>query len=119
MSKGHFPEFEAKMREANISSAAIRAFENSYSSLVAGETGMMPEDSIQAVTSLPRFEDIREDTSQAAELLSQSLIIKLNGGLGTSMGLERAKSLLQLKNGLTFLDFIAQQVLHLRKQHNV
>jgi UDP-N-acetylglucosamine pyrophosphorylase len=119
MSIDHFPEFEAKMRAANISSAAIRAFQNSYSSLLAGETGMMPENSIQAVTSLPRFEDIPQDAGGARELLSQSLIIKLNGGLGTSMGLERAKSLLQVKNGLTFLDFIARQVLHLRKQHGV
>ena len=43
-------------------------------------------------------------------LLSQTAVIKLNGGLGTSMGLEKAKSLLTVKDGKTFLDLIAEQV---------
>ena len=38
-------------------------------------------------------------------------MLKLNGGLGTGMGLEKAKSLLPIKDGVTFLDFIARQVL--------
>jgi UTP--glucose-1-phosphate uridylyltransferase len=36
-------------------------------------------------------------------------MIKLNGGLGTSMGLTRAKSLLEVKNGKTFLEIILKQ----------
>ena len=43
-------------------------------------------------------------------------MIKLNGGLGTSMGMEQAKSLLEVKEGKTFLDIIAGQVLELRKR---
>ena len=42
-------------------------------------------------------------------------MIKLNGGLGTSMGMHRAKSLLEVKDGLSFLDVIARQVLALRE----
>ena len=42
-------------------------------------------------------------------------MIKLNGGLGTSMGMSRAKSLLEVKEGLAFLDVIARQVLSLRE----
>ena len=42
-------------------------------------------------------------------------MIKLNGGLGTSMGMSRAKSLLEVKDGLSFLDVIARQVLALRE----
>ena len=41
-------------------------------------------------------------------------MLKLNGGLGTSMGLEKAKSLLPVKDGKTFLDLIAEQIVHLR-----
>ncbi len=41
-------------------------------------------------------------------------MIKLNGGLGTGMGLQKAKSLLDVRGGETFLDLIAKQVLHLR-----
>ena len=46
-------------------------------------------------------------------------MIKLNGGLGTSMGLDRAKSLLEVRDGLSFLDIIARQVLAARKEHGV
>jgi UTP--glucose-1-phosphate uridylyltransferase len=44
------------------------------------------------------------------------VVIKLNGGLGTSMGLTKAKSLLPVRDGLTFLDLIARQILSLREQ---
>src|SRR4051812_40054981 len=101
-----FGEFETKMRQAGLSDAAIRAFRHSYEYLAAGKTGMIPENSIQPVTTLPRFEDIARNSRDGA-LLSQSVVIKLNGGLGTSMGLEKAKSLLRLKDDLAFLDFIA------------
>ena len=46
------------------------------------------------------------------------MIIKLNGGLGTGMGMEKAKSLLKVKNDLSFLDIIARQVLHIRNKYN-
>jgi UTP--glucose-1-phosphate uridylyltransferase len=42
--------------------------------------------------------------------LGKTAVIKLNGGLGTSMGLEQAKALLPVKQGLSFLDIIARQV---------
>jgi UTP--glucose-1-phosphate uridylyltransferase len=45
-------------------------------------------------------------------------VIKLNGGLGTSMGMDRAKSLLCVRRGLSFLDVIARQILHLRQEHD-
>jgi len=38
------------------------------------------------------------------------LVLKLNGGLGTGMGLDKAKSLLPVVDGNTFLDLIAKQV---------
>lgn len=47
--------------------------------------------------------------------LAQTVICKLNGGLGTSMGLDGPKSLLPVKDGLTFLDITARQVLRLRR----
>ena len=49
-------------------------------------------------------------------LLEQTAVLKLNGGLGTSMGLEKAKSLLPVKDGKTFLDLIAEQVVYTRKK---
>lgn len=118
-SENHFPEFYDKMARAGVSEASIRAFKHSYDTLAAGSTGMIPETSIEAVHDLPRLEQLPSPGGGASELLRQTLVIKLNGGLGTSMGLERAKSLLPVKDGLTFLDLIARQVLHLRERHGV
>jgi UTP--glucose-1-phosphate uridylyltransferase len=55
------------------------------------------------------YEDLK-DPEDAKDILSQTAVLKLNGGLGTSMGLEKAKSLLPVKDGKTFLDLIAEQV---------
>ena len=60
--------------------------------------------------------DVADD--DAAEAVRTTAVIKLNGGLGTSMGMERAKSLLCVRRGLSFLDIIARQVLHLRKEYD-
>jgi len=49
------------------------------------------------------------------EILSRTVVIKLNGGLGTGMGLEIAKSLIEVRPGATFLDLIARQILSLRR----
>ena len=43
-------------------------------------------------------------------------MLKLNGGLGTSMGLDKAKSLLEVKGGAAFLDLTAKQVVSMRKK---
>ena len=47
-------------------------------------------------------------------LLAKTAVLKLNGGLGTSMGLAKAKSLLVVKDGKTFLDLIADQIKYTR-----
>ena len=112
-----FAEFETKMRSAHMNDAAIRAFKHSYDSLLAGKTGLLLESEIQPVTTLPRLEDIAHKAKPDAALLSQTIVVKLNGGLGTGMGLERAKSLLKIKSDLTFLDFTAKQILHLREHY--
>jgi UDP-N-acetylglucosamine pyrophosphorylase len=118
MSTPCFSQYAEKMRAAGMSPAAIRAFQHSYDQLAAGATGLVPENSIEPITNLPRLEDAALVAPNPA-LLSQSAIVKLNGGLGTSMGLEKAKSLLVVKEGLTFLDLIVKQVLYLRREHRV
>lgn len=108
-----FGLFAQKMRIAGVHASAIRAFQHSYETLASGDSGQMPESMLEPVLELPRLEDIGSECAHT-ELLSQTVLVKLNGGLGTGMGLERAKSLLPVKGELTFLDFIARQVLHLR-----
>ena len=68
---------------------------------------MMPECNVGPVDTLPSYASLE---NEEPKYLKQTVMLKLNGGLGTGMGLEQAKSLLDLKAGDTFLDFIAKQV---------
>lgn len=112
-----FAPFRQRMEAAGLSESAIRAFRGSYAALLAGETGMIPENSIAPAKDLPCADALAQpDAGRAAALLRQTVLIKLNGGLGTGMGLEKAKSLLPVRGEDTFLDLIAQQVLRLRAQ---
>ena len=93
----------------------IETFRHYYAQLAAGETGAIPETEIEPVRDLPDAESLPEDMARAGvDHLPQTVFIKLNGGLGTSMGLQKAKSLLPVKEGLTFLDIIARHALHHR-----
>ncbi len=114
-----FAKFAPKMRFAGLRKPAIKAFEHNYRSLIAGDSGWIPEATIQPVEELPRFEDITRQHPPDSSLLARTVVVKLNGGLGTSMGLEGPKSLLPVKEGLTFLDIIVRQILHLRRSYGV
>ncbi len=107
---GNFEPFAKKMRDADLPEIVIRTFRSYYDQLVSGETGLMPEADIEPVSSLPDMADFTPELTAVGEkALPHALMIKLNGGLGTSMGLTKAKSLLTIKDGLTFLDIIAKQ----------
>lgn len=111
-----FAPFLAKMKAENLSDAAIAAFCHSYLELVGGASGMIKESDISAVQTLPHLDsDIRGKVTSDPSLLQQTVVLKLNGGLGTSMGLDKAKSLLEVKGGNTFLDLTAKQVISMRK----
>ena len=105
-----------KMVAAGVDEVAIQTFEHYHRLLEHGETGMIPENTIEPV-GMDALADVEVDDDVAAEALRHTVVIKLNGGLGTSMGMERAKSLLCVRRGLSFLDVIARQVLHLREEH--
>ncbi len=107
---GDFGPFADKMRAEGLPELVVRTFRRHYDQLVAGETGMIPEAGIEPIETLPDAEDLDPALAEAgARALPRTVVIKLNGGLGTSMGLTRAKSLLPVKSGLTFLDIIARQ----------
>jgi UTP--glucose-1-phosphate uridylyltransferase len=106
-----------KMVAAGVDEVAIETFAHYYRLLEHGETGMVPESTIEPVD-MPSLADVEVDPEVASEAIRHTAVIKLNGGLGTSMGMERAKSLLCVRRGLSFLDIIARQVLHLRKEHD-
>merc|ERR1712110_737982 len=59
------------------------------------------------------------DITEKPELLKKTVILKLNGGLGTGMGLDKAKSLLPVCDGNSFLDLIAKQVSFMKTKYSM
>ena len=103
-----------KMRREGLPEIAIDTFAHHEERLRRGEHGTLPEAELEPLTDVPSSDDLPDADGSA---LAGVVVLKLNGGLGTSMGMTKAKSLLEVKEGHTFLDVIARQVLHLRAQH--
>ena len=104
------------MVAAGVDEVAIETFAHYFRLLEHGETGMIPESTIEPVD-MESLATVAVSDEDAAAAIRTTAVIKLNGGLGTSMGMDRAKSLLCVRRGLSFLDIIARQVLHLRKEY--
>ena len=104
------------MVAAGVDEVAIETFAHYFRLLEHGETGMIPESSIEPVD-IESLATVAVSDEDAAAAIRTTVVIKLNGGLGTSMGMDRAKSLLCVRRGLSFLDIIARQVLSLRKEY--
>jgi len=66
-------------------------------------------------------EDIKANLSleETRDLLSKLVVIKLNGGLGTSMGCTGPKSVIEVHSGFSFLDLTVRQIEHLNKSYGV
>jgi UTP--glucose-1-phosphate uridylyltransferase len=112
----------AKMKADGLPLSVIKNFERLFDDVLHGKTGVITEEEIEPVKDIATFADIQScgNTVADGERLLQSLVVvRLNGGLGTSMGLQRAKSLLPVKNGLTFNDVIARQLQSLRSRYGV
>ena len=107
-----------KMRLAGLNQASISAFQRAYEQLCEGNDLKISENSIEPVNDLDRYEDLPEcDPEEIINSLRETVIIKLNGGMGTGMGLDKVKSLLPVKDEINFLDVIVKQLFHLRSTH--
>jgi UTP--glucose-1-phosphate uridylyltransferase len=112
-----FKPFADKMLAEKLPQPAINTFRYYYQLLVEGKQGMVTRQEIDPVPDVPGDNTLDGMETPGAAALPHTVVIKLNGGLGTSMGMTRAKSLLPVKNDLTFLDIIARQILKLRQDH--
>jgi UTP--glucose-1-phosphate uridylyltransferase len=104
---------EEKMRREGVADAAIDTFRHYYQQLERGASGMLPDAELEPVGDAPDLDELPERDAP----FDRAVVIKLNGGLGTSMGMTHAKSLVEVKDGLTFLDIIVRQILDLRRRH--
>jgi UTP--glucose-1-phosphate uridylyltransferase len=110
---------QEKMAAADVPQQAIDVFTYYYRQLEAGVSGFIPEDTIEPLVDPPMLSDIAVSDEAAAAALEQTVIIKLNGGLGTSMGMDKAKSLLPVREDKTFLDIIVDQVQQARARYQI
>ncbi|MEZ4752766.1 MAG: UTP--glucose-1-phosphate uridylyltransferase [Bdellovibrionota bacterium] len=113
-----FTAIQEKMQAAKCSDLSLRAFSNSFEKLANGDTGTITDLEIQPVSSLPRLGDLQEYADAGKRAACKVAILNLNGGLGTGMGLDKAKSLLPVKNKLSFLEILARQIIDLRQKLN-
>ena len=63
------------------------------------------------------YNDLSE--SENVKFLSKLAVLKLNGGLGTSMGCVGPKSVIEVRDGMSFLDLSVRQIEHLNRTYNV
>jgi UTP--glucose-1-phosphate uridylyltransferase len=119
MSEAGLRQAREKMTSAGVPAEAIEVFTNYYRQLETGATGLISEDSIDPLTAVDQLADMQIPAGDQRTALNATVIIKLNGGLGTSMGMERAKSLLPVRGEATFLDLIADQVMAARHTYQV
>jgi len=108
-----WPLYEKKLKAEGLSDAAIAAFKYNFGVVASGASTVIPESSIKPCGELPSYESLGGEGKP--ELLKHTVMVKLNGGLGTGMGLDKAKSLLTVTPGNTFLDLIALQVKSMRE----
>lgn len=106
-----------KMRVAGAHPEAIRAFEGAYSRLVSGHEAMLPTAELEPAGDVPALDDLPE--TDPARALAGVAVVKLNGGLATSMGLQEPKSLVPAREDRSFLEIIVGQTLALRERHGV
>ncbi len=111
--------FVDRMQAEDLPEIAIQSFLRALEFVSAGGDTTIPEDTIEPVDSLPDLDSLSEFEEAGHEALSHAVVIKVNGGLGTSMGLSKAKSLLPIRPGLSFLDLIARQVLWQREHWGI
>ena len=106
------------MIDAGVSTPAVEVFSRFYELLETGETGIIREDTIDPLTEPPSLCDVDVSNLEARDAIGKTVMIKLNGGLGTSMGLDKAKTLLDVREGKNFLDLIVRQVLAARDRYD-
>ena len=104
-----FTPFEQIMQAESLPQIAIDTFRYYYQQLLEGHSGHVREAGLAPVGELPAMASLTsEHVNQGNAVRDQVVMIKLNGGLGTSMGLQRAKSLIRVKGEFSFLEIIAR-----------
>ncbi len=108
-----WPLIDRALRTDGAPERFVAAVERRVSLIHTGELGTMAEATIEPIASLPPIDETAAVIGRAA--IDRMVVIKLNGGLATSMGLDQPKSLLGVRGKRTFLDLVIYQLAELPK----
>lgn len=115
-----FKAFAEKMAADGAPAIVVNAFKEHFHEFMNGQQAYLTEKMIHPVSSndVPEMANLKKYRDVGCRSLPKTAIIKLNGGLGTSMGLEGPKSFLPVRDGRSFLDLILSQVKQLREEYD-
>ena len=104
-------DFVSKMEKEGLPAIVTDTFSHYYRKILRGESGMISDRDISPVRpeDIAHMENLSGYAEKGEKTLSRTVRIILNGGLGTSMGLTGPKSLLEVRNGLSFLEILLRQ----------
>lgn len=103
-----------KLREAGLSEPAKDTFLRNFELLLEGVEPFIRESEVEPCENIIKLEELPPYTSGPEYWFPKLVMIRLNGGLGSSMGLDRPKSLLLVRKHETFLDLVVAHLLWLR-----
>lgn len=107
----------ARMRAAEVPAPVVTRFAHQHAAWRRGVTGRVPLDDVAPLDPADLVDAAAlspPEPLHRAELWRRLAVIKLNGGLGTTMHLDRAKSLVEVREGRSFLALMAEQIERLR-----
>lgn len=109
--KKHITSFIDKIEKENLPQVVIDSFLYYYHKIINGEMGVIYDKDIECVreNEITYSNDLSGYSDTGGKVIKNTVRIVLNGGLGTSMGLSKAKSLIEVRDGKTFLDIIVRQ----------
>ncbi len=107
----HLQSFIVKMEKEGLEPVVIDTFAYYYKKVVAGETGLVFDKDIRPLNAdeIESADNIGQYADAGKKVLKNAVMIILNGGLGTTMGLTKPKSIIRVKNGKSFLEIILKQ----------
>lgn len=116
-----FRPFALKMEQQGLPAIVINTFKCYFNQFLYGAQGKLSDRDVLPVadSELADYDQMDQFKPIGEQALNKTAVIKLNGGLGTSMGLESAKSLIPVKEGLSFLDLILLQAKTVRSHYGV
>ena len=93
---GYVAAVLAKAEAYGARAAELTALRRRLRQLDEPQAGLLPGGLLEPLADPPGLDELPEPSPRRArELLNQQVVVKLNGGLGTSIGLTRPKSLLE------------------------